>query len=110
MNIDKEKLVKNLVIFAILAVVCMAFLRMTSSTDDFGVMIIAGLAMAIMLYLPVRLFPQVGLIGSIIVAVVEMFLFFLMSCFVTKILGETLGAVLGLLILLAAFIASLLFV
>lgn len=39
-----------------------------------------------------------------------MFLFFLMSGFVTKILGETLGAVLGLLILLAAFIASLLFV
>lgn len=105
MNIDKGKLIKNLVIFAILAVVCMAFLRMTGSTDEFGAMMIAGLTIAIMLYLPVRLFPQVRLLGSIIVLLVETFLFI----GVTSLLGETLGSIVGLILLLAAFIASLLF-
>ena len=83
----------------------MAFLGMTGSTDDFGAIIIAGLTFAIMLYLPVRLFPQVRLIGSIIILVVESFLF----VGVTSILGETLGSIVGLILLLAAFIASLLF-
>ena len=105
MSINKEKLVKNLVIFAILAVVCMSFLGMTGSTDDFGAIIIAGLTFAIMFYLPVRLFPQICLVGSIIVLLVESFLF----VGVMSLLGETVGSVVALLLLLAAFIAGLLF-
>lgn len=105
MNIDKEKLVKNLIIFAILTVVCMAFLRMTGTADGIGTMIIGGLTFSITLYIPVRMYPRVRLIGSIVILLVETFLVILVS----QLLGETLGAIAALILLLAAFVASLLF-
>lgn len=105
MSIDKGRLVKNLIIFAIVAVVCMAFIRVTGMTDEFGPMLIAGLTFAIMFYIPVRMFPQVRLAGSIIILVVEWVLFVMVS----TLLGETLGSVVGLILLLAALIASFLF-
>lgn len=107
MNIDKGRLVMNLIIFAVIAAVCTAFVRMVfpSASEDFGATIITGLTFAIMFYIPVRMFPQVGPIGSIIILVVEWVLF----VGVSSLLGETLGSIVGLILLLAAFVASLLF-
>ena len=107
MYIDKGKLVKNLIIFAIVAVVCTAFVRVAfpSASENFGATIITGLTFAIMFYIPVRMFPQVRLIGSIAILVVEWVLFILVS----TLLGETLGSLVGLILLLAALIASFIF-
>ena len=105
MYIDKGRLVKNLIIFAIVAVVCTAFVRVAfpSASENFGATIITGLTFAIMFYIPVRMFPQVGLVGSILILIVEWALFVTVS----TLLGETLGSIMGLILLLAAFIASL---
>ena len=107
MYIDKGRLVKNLIIFAIVAVVCTALVRVTipSASENFGAMIITGLTFAIMFYIPVRMFPQVRLVGSIAILVVEWILFILVS----TLLGETLGSLVGLILLLAALIASFIF-
>ena len=107
MNIDKGRLVKNLIIFAIVAAVCMAFVRLVfpSASEDLGATIITGLTFAIMFYIPVRMFPQVRLIGSIIILVVEWIVF----VGVASLLGETLGSIVGLILLLAALIASFIF-
>ena len=104
MNIDKEKLVKNLIIYAIIGVVLTAFFAATGTGDSLGPQIVAGFTCALLLFIPVRLFPQVRLVGSIIIFVVESFLF----VGVMSLLGETVGSVVALILLLAAFIASLL--
>lgn len=105
MIIDKGRLAMNLIIFAIVTAVCMAFIHATGMTDEFGPMLIAGLAFASMFYIPVRMFPQVGLIGSIVILVIEWALFVTVS----TLLGETLGSIVGLTLLLAVLIASFLF-
>ena len=107
MIIDKGRLAMNLIIFAIVTAVCTAFVRIAipSASEDLGALIITGLTFAIMFYIPVRMFPQVGLIGSIIILVVEWVLFVM----VATLLGETIGSVVALILLLAAFIASLIF-
>lgn len=105
MNIDKEKLVKNLIIYAVIGVVLTAIFAATGTGDSLGPQIIAGFSCALILFIPVRLFPQIRLVGSIIVLLVETFLF----VGVMSLLGETVGSVVALILLLAAFIASLLF-
>ena len=73
--------------------------------DSLGPRLIAGFTGGLVLYIPVRLFPQLGLIGSVIVMFVIGFLYVGVSSF----LGGTLGSVVAFVLLLAAFIASLLF-
>ena len=104
MAIDKKKLVKTLIIFAILTVVCTAFVRVTLS-GGIGPTIITGLTFATVLYIPIRMFPRMRLLGSIVILLVEVFLVVLVG----QLLGETLGSLVALILLLAAFIASLLF-
>lgn len=104
MNIDKGKLIKNLIIFVIIAVVC-TVISVTSMDIGIGDALIGGVTIALVIYLPVRMFPQVGLLGSIIILVVEVVIVMV----VLNLLGDTLGAIAVLILLLAAFIASLLF-
>ena len=101
MVIDKEKLVKNLIIFAILTVVCTAFVRVTLS-GGIGPTIITGLTFATVLYIPIRMFPRVRLLGSIVILLVEVFLVVLVG----QLLGETLGSIVALILLLGALVAS----
>ena len=105
MIIDTGRLAMNLIIYVIISVVLTAIFAATGTGDSLGPQIIAGFACSLLLYIPVRLFPQLGLIGSIIVLVVIWFLF----VGVMSLLGETIGSVVALILLLAAFIASLLF-
>lgn len=103
MTINKGKLVLNLIIYAIIAVVLTAIFTATGIGDSMGPRIVAGFAGGLMLFIPVRLFPRLGLVGSIIVLVVISFLF----VGVMSLLGETVGSIVALVLLLAAFIASL---
>lgn len=105
MNIDKEKLVKNLIIYAIISAVLTVIVGAGGLTDNLAMQIFAGCLFGFVLYIPVRLFPSIGLLGSIIVLVVEV----VVLTVVTSFLGETLGTIVGLVLLAAGFIASLLF-
>lgn len=105
MTIDKGKLVMNLIIYVIISIVLTAIFVATGTGNSLGPQIIAGFSGSLVLYIPVRLFPRVHLVGSIIVLLVISFLF----VGVMSLLGETIGSVVALILLLAAFIASLLF-
>ena len=104
-GIDKGRLAMNLIIYVIISVVLTAIFAATGTDDSLGPQIIAGFSGSLLLYIPVRLFPRLGLIGSIIVLLVISFLF----VGVMSLLGETIGSIVALVLLLDAFISSLLF-
>ena len=105
MIIEKGRLAMNLIIYVIISVVLTAIFASMGIGDSLGPQLIAGFTGSLLLYIPVRLFPQVGLIGSVIVLFVIGFLY----VGVVSLLGETFGSVVAFILLLTAFVASLLF-
>ena len=105
MSIDKGRLAMNIIIYIIVSIILTAIFASMGIGDSLGPQLVAGFTGGLVLYIPVRLFPHLGLIGSVIVLFVISFLF----VGVMSLLGETIGSVVALILLLAAFIASLIF-
>lgn len=101
MNIDKERLIKNLVIYAIIAVVFTMIFTTAMDNVNLGECILGGCLAAMVFWFPVRLYPRIGLLGSIFVVIAFYAVFFAISAI------PVVGAILSVIVVIAGFVASL---